>query len=409
MDNLNIFSNPNQTLRFLESSGLNKIKNGSHEVQGRGGCLKIEVNLDTDFDFSNLNKFDNHTLKAWFPASDKNSMGVIYPIDKEVKLDDIFSNLLVLDNKQNSSPLELKRLHNKEGPTDVIKITFEGELPAKVSIYGQVYSVRKYNRGPILCYRCSRWGHGVITCSSSKKCGFCGGDHFLKDCNKEGTPHCFHCGKDHVTGAKSCVYYNMAFKNSVSYDESKDLYRDLNNKRFVSFDSKMVKFNSDKPTQFKNNLNNSRKTHDKVKFPDITLSNYYESLSDDSNGFVDLNDSIDSYVRQDVSYSNVVKSKPKKNIRKKISVAPSEVGAVGVSKEGNCLFDDWGIPCNNDISINSPINDNPSVKTKSVNSSRFLSNRLNKNLNKPAVNINSDRTSSRDGVPTEIYYYYKTC
>ena len=166
----------------METSGLDKIKVGSHEVQGRVGCLRIEVGLDNDFDFKSLTKFNDHTLRAWFPASDKSSMGVVYPIDKEVKLDDIFSNLVVIDDKLNSTPLELKRLNNKEGPTDLVKITFNNELPDKVSIYGQVYNVRRYNRGPVLCYRCSRWGHGVITCSSSMRCGFCGGNHLLENC-----------------------------------------------------------------------------------------------------------------------------------------------------------------------------------------------------------------------------------
>ena len=62
----------------------------------------------------------------------------------------------------------------------------------------------------------------------------------------------------------------------------------------------------------------------------ISLSNYYEPLSDDM-GDIDLNESIDSTVRNDLSFADVTKSRPRKTGNKKITVCPSEFGAVGVT------------------------------------------------------------------------------
>ena len=403
MDNLKIFSNPNQTLRFLETSELNKVKSGPHEVQGRGGCLKMEVSLDTDFDFTKLTKFDNHNIRAWFPASDKNSMGVIYPIDKDVPLDSIFANLSILDDNSACTPLELKRLQNKEGPTDLVKITFEGDLPNKVSLWGQVYNVRKYNRNPIICYKCSRWGHGLITCSASAKCGFCGGNHLLDGCTKDGTPRCLHCGEGHITGARSCCYYSSAVKietlrskNLISYDESKELYRDLNNKRFISLDYKLTKYNSSKLPPPGNNQTSTKKPPTNVGSLKITLTNYYESLSDDMDNSIDLNDSISSSVRPGVLYSAKAKTKPKKPVRKKITVTPSEIGAIGVSKEGNCLFDDWGIPTDNVSPVNPPETRSTSLNNEPLNNRKPSASRVGKDSNLHRRNKNIDANNDNN-------------
>ena len=191
-------------MRFLEASGLNKIKTGSHEVQGRGGCLKLTVTTDSEFDIGKISKFENFNLKAWFPTSDSNSVGIIFPVDRNLDLTDIISNIEILDSSQNAV-IEIKRLKNKTGPTDLLKIIFEHELPARISIYGQVYSVRKYNRNPLICYRCSRWGHGMISCTRSMKCGVCAGNHMLKDCSSSESPRCLNCNNSHIIALKIVI------------------------------------------------------------------------------------------------------------------------------------------------------------------------------------------------------------
>ena len=187
-NNLNIFSNPGATLKFLENSGLNKFKSGAHEVQGRGGCLKLTINTSTEFDISKITKMGDSPVRAWFPASDRHSFGVIFPIDRNIPLDEVSSNLSIATadpSKISTSVVELKRLQNSDGPSDLIKITFDGPLPNRVVVSGQTYIVRKFKKDPLICYRCSKWGHGIISCTGSARCGLCGGNHFLQDCDKK--------------------------------------------------------------------------------------------------------------------------------------------------------------------------------------------------------------------------------
>ena len=44
-DNLNIFNNPRSGLALINNSALSKIKIGPYEVQGRGGSVKLQVDL----------------------------------------------------------------------------------------------------------------------------------------------------------------------------------------------------------------------------------------------------------------------------------------------------------------------------------------------------------------------------
>ena len=365
-DNHNIFANPNQTLKFLESSGLDKIKVGPHEVQGRGGCLKVTVSLNSDYDFKSLVKFGDHNLKLWFPASNTNSIGVISPIDQDVTLENIFAGLTIPDNNSNSVVVELKRLIDKDGPTDLIKIIFEGELPKKVAVYGQIYKVRKYKRNPLMCYRCSRWGHGVITCTGSMKCGYCGGNHMLKDCEKKGSPKCLQCNSAHVTGSKSCFYYDEALKiealksqNRVTYEQSKDLYNDLNNKKFATLQSKIInKYTNFQSNQLKGNSNA------KVNNSTVRLSNFYDPISDDTDTDLDLDDPILDSIYHNKSYSEALKSKKRKKFKKKIQAKPFDLRSddlVESNLAGNCHIDSTynnSVAPHSEVILNTQVNQN---------------------------------------------------
>ena len=234
-NNQNIFSNPNHTLKYLDDSGLNEFKCGPHEVQGRGGCLKLLVKVNEHFDANKITKLGDNSVKAWFPALENYSYGVIFPVDRNIALNDIHSNIKLV--KSTGTPIvELKRLQNKEGTSNLLKITFDGPLPNKVALYGQTYFVRKFNKDPLICYRCSKWGHGVISCSGSIHCGLCGGSHYLKECDKSNaTPKCFHCKDEHITGSKLCEFYNKAAiieslksDKKITYAESKKYYNELN-------------------------------------------------------------------------------------------------------------------------------------------------------------------------------------
>ena len=399
-DNLNIFSNPNQTLRFLKASGLDKIKNGPHEVQGRGGCLKLTVTIDSEFDVGKISKFENYNLKAWFPTSDSNSVGIIFPVDKNLHLNDIVTNIKILDSPENAV-IELKRLQNKMGPTDLIKIIFEHDLPSKVSICGQVYSVRKYNRNPLICYRCSRWGHGMISCTRTMKCGVCGGNHMLKDCTSSQPPKCLSCNNSHLTGFKNCDYYKEAVKieklrslNKITYDECKDLYRDLNDKKPSDIKNSLVnKYYLDKSDQ---STRNRKLVQDENKSKnDIsnTRSNYYEVLSDLSDGIDELEwDDLDSNLYNNPrSYAAAVKSKNRKVRKRKTnkSFRTDLSNPPEFSFDGNCMIENSEF-CSESESHHSDEDVSSRFEIKRKSNNNFNSN---KNSNLSTCNKDSSKKS----------------
>ena len=325
-NNLNIFSNPTLTLKYLEDSGLNKIKCGPHEVQGRGGCLKLKINTRNDFDISKVSKMGENPVRAWYPVSDNHSYGVIFPIDKKISLNEIGNNLKVIDSI-NTTVVELKRIQSKNNPTDLVKLTFDGPLPNKVIISGQTYIVRRYNKDPLICYRCSRWGHGVISCTGSARCGHCGGNHFLKECDKRDiSPKCLHCKNEHITGSRFCLYYKEAAKienlkstKKISYDESKRYYNDLN-KCSVSDIINFTTYENSNNQNFKTNLpTRSRHQSESSDWVDINkpcyeTSNPFEILSENlEDKFQRIMNEIESppTVTNHQSYSSALKSNHK--------------------------------------------------------------------------------------------------
>ena len=64
---------------------------GAYEVQGRGGSIKMQVDLGSDLNFNikSITKLGTHNITAWFPATSDTSYGVISPVDKSVNLESI--------------------------------------------------------------------------------------------------------------------------------------------------------------------------------------------------------------------------------------------------------------------------------------------------------------------------------
>ena len=84
---------------------------------------------------------------------DSTTYGFVVPIVLLINLDEVVSDLKILGT-DNSNVVELKRLYSKDGPTYLVKITFDGRLPTKVLFLIQVFQVRQFSKDPLLCYRC---------------------------------------------------------------------------------------------------------------------------------------------------------------------------------------------------------------------------------------------------------------
>lgn len=84
-----------------------------------------------------------------------------------------------------------------ESPSGSIVTTWEGSvLPEIVELYSGLVrlKVRPFIPAVIQCYRCYRYGHYKIHCTSSERCKVCG-DVFHDRCDKE--PRCLNCGQNH--------------------------------------------------------------------------------------------------------------------------------------------------------------------------------------------------------------------
>ena len=90
----NILSHPKITKKLIDESVLGQSLIGDIEVRGRGKSIKIGVKVPTDIDLATVTKVGEHPVSAWSPLTENQSVGVIFPISKELDvLKEIIPNL----------------------------------------------------------------------------------------------------------------------------------------------------------------------------------------------------------------------------------------------------------------------------------------------------------------------------
>ena len=73
------------------------------------------------------------------------------------------------------------------------------------------FTIREFVPRPILCGRCSAWGHGRNTCQKPPKCRYCAGDHLSAGCaeaiqgGQRIQPCCTNCGQGHNANSITCI------------------------------------------------------------------------------------------------------------------------------------------------------------------------------------------------------------
>ena len=89
-----------------------------------------------------------------------------------------------------------------------------------VAFRGLLYTARIYDRAlqTPCCFKCNRWGHTQMACRGKEKCGFCSGEHFSKDCNKQiNTQKCPNCHEDHSAWEKDkCLVFEKYRQHQLS-------------------------------------------------------------------------------------------------------------------------------------------------------------------------------------------------
>lgn len=99
-------------------------------------------------------------MEVGFPAKKHELKGVIYGMCADVSEEEIKENI------KGGIVTDVKRFKAKEGgnKNTIVLITFEGRLlPVRVFIGYLSFQVRPYQRAPLRCFKCQRFGHMVAS------------------------------------------------------------------------------------------------------------------------------------------------------------------------------------------------------------------------------------------------------
>lgn len=83
------------------------------------------------------------------------------------------------ENIKGGNVTDVKRFKAREGgnKNTPVLLTFEGNiLPARVFIGCLSFLVREYQRPPLRCFKCRRYGYVAASCRGNRLCAKCGGD-----------------------------------------------------------------------------------------------------------------------------------------------------------------------------------------------------------------------------------------
>ena len=169
----------------------------------------------------NITKIGFHDVSVRAALLDSHSVSVIGCFDKEVDLvTEVLPHLKVINSP--SKIIELKRILNKEGPTEQVKVVFEGNLPKKLSLDGLIYTVRKFDFNSKRCFHCSLYGHSSDSCNRKIFCAFYGANQYLSECsikNKNDNLKCRHCKGQHVIVPINVNFFRMLKKLKIMQNQ----------------------------------------------------------------------------------------------------------------------------------------------------------------------------------------------
>ncbi|XP_053696336.1 uncharacterized protein LOC128743732 [Sabethes cyaneus] len=132
------------------------------------------------------------------------------------------SNFNFLNFKSASDTCEILQWRKQKLADKKIRITVAirgSTLPPKLNIRDVEVPLEPYERKPVYCNRCGRYGHRKSNCLHKPRCDMCTGTmtgliHFKSDClnRKRKTSACFHCRENHTGRAVECSEYPQQCK-----------------------------------------------------------------------------------------------------------------------------------------------------------------------------------------------------
>ncbi|XP_042871330.1 uncharacterized protein LOC122252759 [Penaeus japonicus] len=216
------FNNPIKLTEAINQSIFHKyIIENSLRVLGIGKAIRFEVNDISKFQpLDAIKTLGNWKVNCKQPSSCINSgckYGTIFPVDTDIDLQEIKKKIKTLWG-QDSKITEIIRINKRNQdknnekkwiPSKSLRITFQGILPQKVIIGHTSYSVQQYIFPIPKCFKCLRYGHGILTCKNRTRCSKCSQyDHNFKECTNN--PYCFFCDEQHIPAHLTCKVHIQA-------------------------------------------------------------------------------------------------------------------------------------------------------------------------------------------------------
>lgn len=192
-----IFNDPHAVVKFVVGK-VGKVK--SVRVSRRGMIIVECKSTEQVHKALGIYKFGECPVEVFRLGVRERRKGVVSGVPLTVKMETIMHNV---DGVCDAKRLSRFREGGREETTSVC-LTFEGDvLPDRIYLDYLCYRVRPFERAPLRCFCCQKYGHVAAVCRGSKTCGRCGKEGCKEEC-KEEPAKCLHCGGEHHVGSSQC-------------------------------------------------------------------------------------------------------------------------------------------------------------------------------------------------------------
>lgn len=185
-----------------------------------GAMLLLCRNMDQVGKAMKVGKILGKRVEVIIPEKKSELKGVIYGVCADISEEEIKENI------RGGKATDVKRFKAKEGGNinTPVLISFDGSvLPARVFLGCLSFQVRPYQRPPLRCFKCQRFGHMAASCRGNRRCAKCGKDHDILKCGQL-VSKCCNCGGNHMASFKECGHFLKARQVQEVRDQHKISY-----------------------------------------------------------------------------------------------------------------------------------------------------------------------------------------
>lgn len=149
-------------------------------------------------------------LNAYIPDFYLKTYGIIRGLATDVDIDEMTQYAKCERGHEKILVENMERIHkwNREEkklePTRSVKVTFRCQkLPEVIAVHHIKFQVSLFERRPLQCINCMRYGHSKKRCKSKQLCANCLEEtHQKTDCQNQ--PKCVYCDGKHSTFSREC-------------------------------------------------------------------------------------------------------------------------------------------------------------------------------------------------------------